>query len=185
MIKEEKVIAIGKIFKPHGYKGEMNVDIYYDERLFEDRKTPFFIKIDNILVPFFVERIGGGPNGTSHIKFKSIDSDIEALRYAKKEIFTLKAVLASTYGLSEDEIKIEAEGLEGYVVKFSDKDEILGTVTGEEEGIEYDYLVVEAVNDKREIKIPIVDEFIEEITAPAGNTKGIIKVNLPDGYLEI
>ena len=68
MITEEMIIKVGNIFKPHGYKGEMNVSLDLDALFFEDPHTPFFVKIDNLIVPFFVEYTGGA-NKSAFLKF--------------------------------------------------------------------------------------------------------------------
>lgn len=186
MIKEEMVTPVGRLFKPHGYKGELNADITYDASLFDNPKTPFFIKIDNILVPFFVERISGGANGTSFIKLKGIDSDLDALEFNKKEIYALKKFLADKFGMTEDELQYELDGFEGYNVLLSDTGIRLGIVKYLEDGVEYDYLIVEREGQSGTIAIPFIDEFVEKIEPSEKNDdKGEIIVNLPDGFLEI
>lgn len=191
MIDEASVVAIGKLFKPHGYKGELNADIQYGPELFEDGSTAFFVKIDNILVPFFVEKIGGGANGTSHIKFRGIDSDTEAMILANKELYTLKSTLSEALELSEEELENELRGYEGFIVVDEKTGSAIGTVMGEEEGIEYDYLIVGKEGSEETIHIPMIEEFVKEISSNDKSQRdnheaeGTIKVDLPEGYLDI
>lgn len=184
MITADKVTAIGKLKKPHGYKGELGADIFYEKDIFEDSQTPFFIKIDNILVPFFVEGIGGGPYGTGFIKFKDVDSDADGAVLSKKDLYVLKSFMAEYLGVTEEELEAAHEDFSGYIVYELDSSSVIGRVEGIMEGIEYDYLIVEKENSQGTIEIPLVDEFISEIKDnPEG--KGEIIVNLPSGFLEI
>lgn len=176
---------VGKIYKPHGYKGEMNVDILYGPELFVDPHTPFFVKIDNIPVPFFVETIGGGVSGTSFIKLKGVDSDIDALAFAKKELFTLKSVLSENLGISEDEFQLLAEGFKGYRVVDSESGIEIGRVEDIDDGVEYDYLSVKKSEDGEIISIPFIEEFISRIKEADKEVEGTIEVSLPDGFLDI
>lgn len=185
MITDDMVWPVGRIFKPHGYKGEMNVDLNLDKEALEVSKPAFFVKIDNILVPFFVEKAGGGASGTAFIKFKGVDSDKEAAKFDKKEMYVLKSWLSSTLGITEDEFEREANGLKGYEVLLKETGETLGTVSDVEEGVEYDYLVVTDPLGEKTFSIPFIEEFIEEIEDPKGKEPGRVTVELPEGFLDI
>lgn len=184
MITDEMLMPIGRLFKPHGYKGEMNADIYFDINLFGDRKTPFFIYIDNIPVPFFVESIGGGTSGTSFIKFRGINSDIECIPFVRKELFAEKNFVAVTYGTTPEELEMTADGVKGYEVIRAENGELLGKVEAMEEGVEYDYLIVELKESQAMVHIPFVDEFITEINEKGVSSDGKVFVSLPEGFLE-
>lgn len=184
MITQEIVTQVGKIFKPHGYKGEMNVDVDYGPELFANPKTPFFVKIDNILVPFFVERIGGGASGTSYMKFKGVNSDIEALQFVRKELYAPKDFVAGLLGLSPEELEMTVAGVVGFDVIDGGSGEKIGTVEDMEEGVEYDYILVRKASDDALLHIPFVDEFVEEITESSPSGNGEITVSLPEGFME-
>ena len=82
---------IGSIFKLHGYKGNL---IIYNENDFSFNYNEIkylFIKIDNILVPFFLlERIS--PNKTKNIliKIEDIDSEEKAKKLLNNDVFFSK-----------------------------------------------------------------------------------------------
>lgn len=185
MITMEMVAPIGRSFKPHSYKGEVNVDIDYDKEIFSGSKNCVLIKIDNILVPFFVESIGGGIKGTSHLKLKGIESDLQAAMIANKELFMLKSDLAKQLGISEEDLEVYSDQLEGFTVLDAQNGMVIGKVVGSEEGKEYDYILVEKDSDGNIVYIPFVDEMIMEITDRSEEGEGVIKVSLPEGYLEI
>lgn len=185
MITDEMVAPVGRLFKPHGYKGEINFDALYEKNLYTVPGAALFIKIDNILVPFFVEKINGGASGTSFLKLKGIDSDLDALPLVRKEVYALKTFLVEQLEITEEELSIAVEGLNGFEVRTSEEPETaIGEVIDMEEGVEYDYLIVED-SDGRTFHIPFIEEFIEEINEPSGDTKGYIIVSLPEGFLEI
>ena len=185
MIREENLVGIGKIFKPHGYKGEMNIEISLDGDIFDNPCTPFFVKMDNIPVPFFVESVGGGANGTSFLKFKGVDSDLKAAAFANKELYAEKETVASLYGVEPEDLIFNNSELVGYEVYDADTKETLGQITEVSEGVEYDYLVVKKKTEGREMMIPLLDEFIEEIIEPTDEGVGRFIVRLPEGFMEI
>lgn len=186
MITDDMVVPVGRILKPHSYKGQLKVDIFYEKDIFNSADTPFFIKIDNILVPFFVESLGGGSNDMSFLKLNEVDSDSEAALFAGKEIFSLKSFLSESLGLPEDELALAPVEFLGFEVIDSASAESIGEVEGIEEGVEYDYLTVRRNGADRVIDIPFIDEFIEDIVPPESDLeKGYIRVSLPEGFLDI
>lgn len=185
MITDEMTAPVGRIYKPHSYKGEMNVDILYDRSIFRNRSNPFFVKIDNILVPFFVDSVGGGADKTSYLKFRGVESDSEAAAFANKELYMLKADLASALGVEEDELEVAADEYIGFSVTDMESGEALGEVEDFEEGVEYGYMVVRKHSDGETISIPFVDEFVREVREGEGDTKGEFLVSLPEGFLDL
>lgn len=185
MITEESVVAAGKLFKPHSYKGELNIDIFYDKSIYENPKTPFFIKIDNILVPFFVERIGGGSSRSSFIKFKNVDSDSDASILANKELYILKSTLASLLNVKEEELEVPIDEYLGFKVIDMDTGDLLGEVVDFEEGREYDYMIIKRTDNDETLSIPFIEEFVSLLRETKGDAKGEFGVNLPEGFLEI
>lgn len=185
MIKEESLTVVGKLKKPHGYKGAIGVDMDFEKEIFADPKTPFFIKIDNIFVPFWVETIGGGSNGMSFIKIKDIDSDADAAQLAKKELYAQKSFVAQLLGIEESELETGIDDIIGLPVVDDETSELIGVVEGIMEGIEYDYLQVKRKEGNATIEIPLIDEFIEEIKEDPDGVREEIRVVLPDGFMDI
>ena len=185
MITEEMLAQVGKIFKPHSFKGELAVSFDYDLGFDEIGKVPFFVKIDNIPVPFFAESLRGKLASNSFIKFRGIDDDSEASVLANKSLYMLKNDLASALGLRPEEIDSLEEDFIGFKVTLAHNKEFIGYVEDIEEGIEYDYLAVRKESDGSLMEIPFIEEFIESIEEPEGDRKGNISVALPEGFLEI
>lgn len=184
MIAEDSLCKVGRIKKPHGYKGDLSVDIFYEKEIFTDQATPFFVKIDNISVPFFVETIRGGDSGRAFIKFKDVNSDEDASEFSKKDLYALKTFVSEVTGIEEEELDFDNSEFIGYEVTDAQTGETIGCVEDILEGKEYDYLSVRKEKDGTLLDIPAIEEFIEEITTNSTG-KGEIKVTLPEGFLEI
>lgn len=184
MITDQMVIPVGYIKKPHGYKGSLGVEIFFERDIFSDSETPFFVKMDNILVPFFVDSIGGGADNMSYLKFSEINSDVDAAIFAKKELYARKSDVARLLGVNEEDLEDISEDYIGFNVVDSRSGLLIGTVTDILEGVEYDYFLVSKNDSDEEVEIPIVEEFIEEISEGMGEKQGVIKVSLPDGFFD-
>lgn len=185
MITQELLTSVGRLFKPHGYKGELKVNIEFDSDMNAILNKPFFVKIDNLLVPFFAEKFRGGKSGNSFVKFRNVDSDLEALALSNKDLFMLKSDVADLLGIESSGLEDLEQGYVGFNVFDSHNNVFIGSVENMEEGVEYDYLSVRKEKDGNIIDIPFIEEFVEEIEYPEGGKKGKIIVNLPDGMLEI
>lgn len=184
MITEGMVIKAGRTFKPHGYKGALKAESEFGGELLRTPGTPVFFKIDNILVPFFVEELKEGASGGIFLKLEDLDSDADATEVANKDFYVLRSLLSSHLDLPEDVLDTLDNDMKGYRVTDVGSSELLGIVEEISEGVEYDYLLVKR-EDGSEINIPIVDEFIFEIEDASGDFPGEIKVGLPDGFLDI
>ena len=84
---QQNCFYIGSIFKLHGYKGNL---IIYNENDFSFNYKEIkylFIKIDNIFIPFFLDRIS--PNKTKNIliKIEDIDSEEKAKKLLNNDVF--------------------------------------------------------------------------------------------------
>ena len=186
MITQEMVLPVGRILKTHSFKGRLKVDIFYEKEIFYNPETPFFIKIDNILVPFFVDSIGGGSDNMSYLKLNDVNTDEEAASLVGKEIFALKSYLSQALGLSEEDLAVEPDDFLGFDVFDTASEDLIGEVVGIEEGVEYDYLSVRRPDSGDLLDIPFIDEFVDEIVEPESDReKGIIRVSLPEGFLDI
>lgn len=184
MITRDDLFCVGRTFRTHGYKGELKVDFTLDE---EDviAQMPVFIEIDNIPVPFFPENLRGGVDNNAFIKFRDIDSDKAAEFLRNKNLYVIKADLAERLGCTPDDLSAFEAGYEGFRIVDAESGDLIGEVIGLEEGVEYDYLLVRLNDGEKEVSIPLVEDFITEISEDTGGEGGEIRVALPDGFLEI
>lgn len=94
MIKEEDVYRIGKIGKPHGVKGELS--FHFTDDVFDRTESSYLIlKIDGILVPFFLEEYRFRSDETVLVKFCDVDSQDKARQLTGCEVFFPRAIAES------------------------------------------------------------------------------------------
>ena len=73
MIKQEEVFKIGRLGKPHGVKGEVTMQV--DDDVFDRVDADFLVlRVDGILVPFFMEEYRFKTDATALIKFEDVDT---------------------------------------------------------------------------------------------------------------
>ena len=78
---------IGKTLKPHGYKGHIKI-ISKNQLDFNISKINFFfIELEKILVPFFIESIKEINSESLLVKFEKLDSKEQLNRILKKDIY--------------------------------------------------------------------------------------------------
>ena len=89
MITEKDVVRIGRLLKPRGIKGE--ITLLFDKEAYADIDTPYyFLDIDGIFVPFFVEEMRFGSNLSAWVKFEDVDDEAAASRYTHSSVFLLR-----------------------------------------------------------------------------------------------
>ncbi|MDO4934692.1 MAG: 16S rRNA processing protein RimM, partial [Prevotella sp.] len=73
MIREEDIYKIGKLGKPHGVRGE--VSMHFTDDIFDRTDCDYLIlRIDGIMVPFFMEEYRFRSEETALVKFCDIDT---------------------------------------------------------------------------------------------------------------
>ena len=77
MIKEEDVYKIGKLGKTHGVRGE--ISFLFDDDVFDRTDADYLIlRVDGILVPFFIEEYRFKSDANAIVKFDGIDTQERA-----------------------------------------------------------------------------------------------------------
>ncbi len=77
MIKEEDVYKIGKLGKTHGVRGE--ISFLFDDDVFDRTDADYLIlRVDGILVPFFIEEYRFKSDANTIVKFDGIDTQERA-----------------------------------------------------------------------------------------------------------
>lgn len=168
MIREQDVIHIGSLVKTHGVGGELNFSFTDDlwDTVEADR---LIFRIDGIFVPFFIDSYRFRSDTTAIIKFLDIDSEAEARRYVRTEVFLERALVpedtAPTYSWSEF-IGLAVNDI-GVITAIDDSTEnVLFAVTTPQGG---------------EFLIPAAEDLITGIDWD----KRTITMSIPDGLLEL
>lgn len=184
MIEKKDLIQAGHLFKPHGYKGEINAILDFPREFFRPDETPVFMDVDGMPVPFFLSDIR--PKGENTLlTFCGLQSLEDVRPYVNKTLYCLKKDIALFLDVPEDEIELQEDELIGFEVVEARSGKKIGVVSEIREGKEYDYLVIDNISDpENDLLIPLIDEFIDyyEENEDGG---GIISLNLPEGLLSL
>ena len=166
-------IYIGQIAKLHGYKGGVSLflDVTHPEEYMD--MESFFIEIDGILTPFFVESFKLKNKGFAAVKFQGVDSEQEARSLLKKEVFIPETELREL-----DESNFYDHEVIGFEVEDVVKGEI-GKVTAIADLKQNPLLIIE-FKDK-EILLPIFDGLIVKVDRKLKR----LKVKAPDGLIDL
>lgn len=185
MITRDDLIEIGRLFKPHGYKGEINASFDYDDEFVLSRPALFF-DIDGIFVPFFINFVR--PKGNDFLlKLDDMESLEDVRPFVNKTVFCMKKDLADFFNVDIDELDEDDDNLIGYLVMDASSGQTIGRVNDIMEGKEYDFLEIADADDEI-LTIPFIDDFIVEISdsdPDFPDSAGRIVMSLPEGILDL
>ncbi|MCO6025266.1 ribosome maturation factor RimM [Prevotella cerevisiae] len=173
MMKEDEVFYIGRLGKHHGVKGEIN--FFYEDDVFDQVQADYLIlKMEGILVPFYLESYRFQNEGTAYVKFEDIDTVDQACELTGCEVFFPKSLAEETDGP-----RLGAE-LVNYQLTDAQSGKVIGTIKGIDDSTANLLFQVETA-EGNSILIPASENLINNI-----NTEGhIIEMNLPDGLLDL
>lgn len=163
---------VGKLTRTHGLKGDVLLKLDTDQPQDYDKIESFFVQINGLLAPFFVERQSWAKPDIKIIGLQNVNLQM-AEQLIGNEVYmplsTLKPLTGSRFYYHE-------------VVGFQVKD-AEGRSYGEIEAVNdqttQHYFVLKL--DGKEVVVPIIREWISEVDR-ADKT---IRMNLPDGLLEV
>lgn len=163
----------GQIIKAHGYKGEVQVDIYLEDSEVLENMESVFVEINQKLVPFFMEEIRPGEK-RAIIKFEDVDSEEDARYLFKRYIF----IPLTELGEEDPEEDPAYASLIGFKVVDKKSGE-LGVIEDFIERTGQDLLIMKY--QEKEILIPVDPTIILKVQPK----KKILQVDLPEGLLEL
>lgn len=172
-MKQDELFQLGKIVRTFGTKGEVMFQI--DAEIFSRIKKleSVYLKINENLIPFFIELIQPKAKGQVMVKFLDVDNSEDATLLAGCDIYIPIALLPKQKGTQLYSIEIE-----GYTVIDANRGEtgIVRTV------LEMPQQALLAIDYKgKEILIPVVDEIVKRIDR---KTKKIY-IEAPEGLIEL
>ena len=159
----------GKITKPYGLRGEVNIILESQAGNYIEPDNPLFIDIDGQRVPFFVEEVELVSRDQAIIKFEFVDS-LEAAR----EVSGCHLFFDPGHQFTSTEAGDELANLVGYTA-FDRESGKLGKIT--------DYLphpmnpVFIIQSENKELMVPAVQDFIDHINP----IEQSIHFKLPEG----
>lgn len=180
MITESEVIEIGKIGKPHGINGEVNVYLHEDVDI--DRLERIVLDMDGIFVPFFIDNLRTKRIDTVVMHVEGVDDESHASELTHHIVYALKAddvVMEDESDEDEEGDGLYAADLVGYDI-ISELGTTVGRIIDVDLSTENALFVVERP-DMTNIYIPIADEMIDSIDSESRH----IVMTLPDGLLDL
>ena len=166
-------IYIGQIAKLHGYKGGVSLflDVTHPEE-YIDTET-FFVDVEGILTPFFIESFKLKNKGFAAVKFQGVDTEQNARSLIKKKVY-----------LPETELKEldQSSFYDHEVIGYSIEDIVkgpIGKVTGVAD-LKLNPLLIIDFNGK-EILLPLFDGLIVNVDRESKQ----LKVHAPEGLIDL
>lgn len=169
MIKEEEVYKIGRLGKPHGVKGE--VTMQFDDDVFDRTDCDYLVlKLDGILVPFFIEEYRFHGSETALMKFCDIDTQQQAAELTGCEVYFPRSLAeANDDGMSWAE-------LVGYsVVDSNSGDRVVGKIASVDDT---------TMNLLFELEDGMLIPASEELIVDVSREERTITMALPEGLVE-
>jgi len=172
MISEKDIIKVGSTQKPYGIRGEV-VILFSREEYGEADSEYYFLMIDGIPVPFFIEEFTFTTNLSARVKFEDVEDEKDASKYVNLDVYLPRNILSEENAEAVDSWHLFV----GYDV-VDQRGEILGTISNVDDSTLNVLFVL--LKDEEELLIPATEDFITAID----QDKKIIEMNLPEGLLD-
>lgn len=173
MIREQEVYKIGKIGRPHGVNGEMTFT-FTDDVFDRVDAGCIVLRIDGILVPFFIDEYRFRTDETALLRLEGIDTPERARELTGCEVFFLRA-------LAGDEDPAESpSAIVGYTMVNATDGSVVGNIRSVDMTTSNTLLEIDAP-DGRRLLVPAAEEYIKGID----DAEKRIVVELPEGLLDL
>lgn len=171
-MKKEDCFYLGKIAKTHGLKGEVTIKLDADDPSAYLEMKHFFLEINKVLTPFFVEKIT--PNGDKFfVQVQDVKTVEQAQNLVGKSVYLPLEMLPKLSGK-----QFYYHEIVGFTVVDTEKGE-LGPIT---EVLEYPtQAILQVMKDKKEVLIPILDQVIQNVD----RDKKILTITAPEGLIDM
>lgn len=158
---------IGRIGRPHGIKGEVQMQV--DDDVFDRVESEYvFLQVDGIAVPFFMEEYRFKSDEICLVKFEDVDTQDKARQLTGCEVLFPRDIAET------DEHDLTYAELVGYELVDDNTDKVLGKIAYVDDTTEN--ILFELEN---EILIPAAEELIVDVDSDNHR----IRVNVPEGLV--
>lgn len=172
MISGKDIIQVGRTQKPYGIRGEIII-LFSRQEYAEVDSEYYFLMIDGIPVPFFIDEFTFTTDVSARVKFDDVNDEKDASKYVNLNVFLPRVILS--------DMNYEEGGYWHMFVGYDVVDEqgkLLGTISDIDDSTLNVLFVL--LNDEEELLIPATEDFITGID----KDKKIIEMNLPEGLLD-
>ena len=172
-MKKQDCFLLGKIFKLHGYKGEVN--IYNNDNIhlnFSDIEFLYIQEDNNELIPYFIEKIRKKKKHVLLVKLEDVNSENEAFKILKREVYIPNKFLSEALKINTDKLILGFDVVDNILGK-------IGVVNFINDKISQKLIIVK--NKEKEFFIPYHENFVLNIDL----TKKILEVSIPQELIDI
>lgn len=168
----DEVYKIGRLGKPHGVKGELQMQ--FDDDVFDRTDADYlFLNIDGILVPFFMEEYRFRSDSVVLMKFCDIDDADAARELTGSDVYFPRSHGGDTKDVTWAEII-------GYKLADAEKDKVVGTIESVDDSTINILFNVKGENGTEHL-IPVNDDLIKHIDRDSRT----ITMELPNGLFDL
>ena len=172
MISRKDILQVGSTQKPYGIKGE--IIIRFRKAEYADVETEYyFLEIEGIPVPFFIEEFTYSTDVTARVKFEDVDDEIAAARYVNMDMYLPCELVKSP--TKQD--MADWDYFTGFTV-VDQHGEKLGVIEDVDDSTMNVLFVVR--KEEKECLIPATEDFIAAID----EENNLIEMYLPQGLIE-
>lgn len=173
MISEKDILQVGRTQKPYGIKGEI-VLLFQKAEYAEAETEYYFLEIEGIPVPFFVEEFTFSTDVSARVKFEEVNDEKSAARYVNLNVFLPREMVNQVEKQDADNWNYFV----GYTV-VDQHGETLGVIE-EVDDTTLNVLFVVKNDEDDELLIPATEDFIAAID----EEKKLIEMYLPEGLTD-
>jgi 16S rRNA processing protein RimM len=172
-MKQDELFHMGKIVRAFGTKGEVVFQIDNEMLTRIKKLESVFVKINENLVPFFIELLQPRPKNQALVKFMDVDSTEDASQLSGCDFYIPIVLLPK-----QKDTQLYSIEIEGFTVIDVNRGET-GTVRTILEMPQQSLLAIDF--NGKEILIPIVDEIVKKID----RKNKTIHIEAPEGLIEL
>ena len=172
-MKVEDCFYFGKIGKPKGFKGEVNIIIDKDAPIAPTSLDEVLVLVGKKLVPYPFTQFKLTPKGNALARFEGMSSDADVNRVKNMSLYLSKSLLPT---LDKDDYYLHDLVSCKLIDKKTGEIGIINEVNNQTA-----QTILFVDTEKEEIVIPFVDDFIVKIDT---DSKEVI-LDLPEGIIDL
>lgn len=173
MIAEESVYKVGSLTRVHGLKGE--ISFAFTDDVWDRVDADYLVlRVDGILVPFFLEEYRFRSYSVALLKFVDIDNADDALPYVGCDVYF-------PFDLTPEDAPedLRWSNFTGFSVFLKDVEGTVGTISHVDDSTANVLFTIDMASG--EVLVPAVEEFIVDVDYASRR----LTLDLPEGLLDL
>ena len=172
-MRKEDCFYLGKIVRKYSFKGEVVIKLDTDEPELYQKMESVFVDIGNNLIPFFIEKSLLQKGNQLRTRFEGISNEKDAETILKSDIYLPINLLPTLTGN-----KFYYHEVIGFTIIDTNFGEV-GVLANINDKAAQPLFEIE--KDKKEIFIPMIDDFIKKVD----RAHKTIEVTTPEGLIDL